>query len=87
MSFVAWILAGVAVGFIGSRLVNRRGARVLVDIALGMVGALVGGLVFQLVRAKGVPGFNVWSLPVATTSASVLLVVYHALRGRGQFAR
>jgi uncharacterized membrane protein YeaQ/YmgE (transglycosylase-associated protein family) len=85
MSFIAWILLGLTAGFIGSRIVNQRG--VLVDIALGIVGAILGGVLFQLVGATGVTGFNVWSLFVATTGASLLLVLYHSIRGKGHFSR
>jgi uncharacterized membrane protein YeaQ/YmgE (transglycosylase-associated protein family) len=87
MSFIAWILLGLTAGFIGSRIVNQRGSGVLVDIALGIVGAILGGVLFQLVGATGVTGFNVWSLFVATTGASLLLVLYHSIRGKGHFSR
>ena len=80
MSFIAWILLGLMAGFIGSKIVNRHGEGVLVDIFLGIVGALVGGFLFRTFGSTGITGFDLWSLLVATTGAVVLLVAYHAIR-------
>ncbi|MCA9622656.1 MAG: GlsB/YeaQ/YmgE family stress response membrane protein [Myxococcales bacterium] len=82
MSFLAWIFFGLLAGFIASRIVNSRGAGVVADIILGVVGAVVGGLLFNLVGAVGVTGFNIWSLFVAVVGAVILLAAYHALAGR-----
>jgi uncharacterized membrane protein YeaQ/YmgE (transglycosylase-associated protein family) len=82
MSFIAWIVFGLIAGFIASKIVNRSGEGALLDIALGIVGAVVGGFVFNLVGASGVTGFNVWSLFVAVLGAVILLAVYHAIAGR-----
>ena len=51
------------------------------DIALGILGALVGGWLFNIFGAAGVTGFNLWSLLVAVIGAMVVLVIYHAIRG------
>jgi uncharacterized membrane protein YeaQ/YmgE (transglycosylase-associated protein family) len=48
MSFLAWIVLGLVAGFIGSKLVNRRGEGMLLDVLLGVVGAMVGGWLFHL---------------------------------------
>ncbi|MEZ4443780.1 MAG: GlsB/YeaQ/YmgE family stress response membrane protein [Polyangiaceae bacterium] len=82
MSFLAWIFFGLLAGFIASRIVNSRGAGVVADIILGVVGAVVGGLLFNLVGAVGVTGFNIWSLFVAVVGAVILLAAYHAIAGR-----
>lgn len=83
MSIVAWILLGLVAGFIASKVVNHTGAGAILDIVLGMVGAVVGGGLFHLVGATGVTGFNIWSLFVAVLGAIVVLVVKHAVMGRG----
>jgi uncharacterized membrane protein YeaQ/YmgE (transglycosylase-associated protein family) len=80
MSILAWILLGLLAGFIGSRIVNRTGEGFLVDIGLGIVGAVVGGWLFQFFGAVGVTGLNLYSLLVAVIGSVVFLVVYHALR-------
>jgi len=43
MSILAWIVLGLIAGFIGSKLVNKSGEGVLLDIILGIVGAVIGG--------------------------------------------
>lgn len=80
MSILAWILLGLLAGFIGSKIVNRTGEGFLVDIGLGIVGAVVGGWLFQFFGAVGVTGLNIYSLLVAVIGSVVFLVVYHALR-------
>jgi uncharacterized membrane protein YeaQ/YmgE (transglycosylase-associated protein family) len=80
MSFLAWIVLGLLAGFIGSKIVNKRGEGVILDIVLGIVGAIVGGWLFNTFGASGVTGLNVYSLLVAVIGSVVLLVVYHAIR-------
>ncbi len=82
MSFIAWILLGLASGFIASKIVNRTGEGVVLDIVLGVVGALVGGFLFALIGARGVTGFNLWSLLVSVIGAVVVLAAYHAVTRR-----
>ena len=81
MSFLAWIVLGLIAGFIGSKLVNKTGEGIFLDIVLGVVGAVVGGWVFSMVGARGVTGLNLYSLMVAVIGAVLVLVVYHAARG------
>ncbi len=80
MSFLAWIVLGLIAGFIGSKLVNKRGEGMFLDIILGVIGAIVGGWLFRTFGANGVTGLNLYSLLVAVVGAVVVLVVYHALR-------
>ena len=82
MSFIAWILLGLVAGFIGSKIVNKSGEGFLLDIVLGVIGAIVGGFLFSLVGAAPVTGLNFYSLIVAVIGAIVVLVIYHAIRGR-----
>ena len=82
MSFLAWIVLGLIAGFIGSKIVNKSGEGILMDIVLGVVGALVGGFVFSLFGAVGVTGFNIYSMLVAVIGAVVVLWLYHMLIGR-----
>ena len=82
MSFLAWVALGLVAGFIGSKLVNRRGEGMLLDILLGVVGAFAGGWLFRLFGESGVSGLNLYSLFVAVVGSVVLLVVYHLFRRR-----
>jgi uncharacterized membrane protein YeaQ/YmgE (transglycosylase-associated protein family) len=80
MSFIAWIVLGLVAGFIGSKLVNKRGEGLVLDIILGIVGAIAGGWLFNMFGAAGVTGLNLYSLLVAVVGAVVVLVLYHAVR-------
>lgn len=82
MSILGWIILGLIAGFIGSKIVNRRGEGVLLDIVLGIIGAIVGGFVFTSLGATGITGFNIYSMFVAVVGAIIVLVVYHAIFGR-----
>ena len=81
MGFIGWIVLGLFAGFIASKLVNRHGEGPLMDIVLGIVGALVGGWLFNAFGSAGVTGFNAWSLLVAVVGAVLVLGVWHAIRG------
>jgi uncharacterized membrane protein YeaQ/YmgE (transglycosylase-associated protein family) len=80
MSILAWIILGLIAGFIGSKLVNKSGEGVFLDIVLGIVGAVVGGWLFNFFGAAGVSGVNLYSLLVAVVGSVVFLFIYHALR-------
>lgn len=82
LSWVGWIVLGLIAGFIASRIVNKEGAGLLMDIVLGIVGAVVGGFIFSAFGAVGVTGFNIYSMIVAVVGAIVVLWLYHALAGR-----
>ena len=79
MSFIAWIILGLISGFIASKLVNKSGEGLILDIVLGIVGAFVGGWLFTTFGASGVTGLNVYSMLVAVVGAIVVLVLYHAI--------
>jgi uncharacterized membrane protein YeaQ/YmgE (transglycosylase-associated protein family) len=82
MGIVSWIILGLIAGFIGSKIVNRQGQGFWLDIALGIVGALVGGFLFDLFGASGVTGLNIYSMIVAVVGSVVVLVIYNAVTGR-----
>jgi uncharacterized membrane protein YeaQ/YmgE (transglycosylase-associated protein family) len=82
MSIIAWILLGLIAGFVGSKLVNKTGEGVVLDIVLGVIGALVGGWLFNTFGMAGVSGLNVYSLLVAVVGAVVVLVLYHLVTGK-----
>ena len=81
MSIIAWILLGLVSGFIASKLVNNSGEGALLDIVLGIVGAFVGEVVFNLIGDYGVTGFNLWSIFVSVVGAVLVLAIYHAVSG------
>jgi uncharacterized membrane protein YeaQ/YmgE (transglycosylase-associated protein family) len=79
MSFIAWIILGLIAGFIASKLVNKSGDGLVVDILLGIVGAFLGGWLFNEFGMSGVTGVNLYSMLVAVVGAVLFLVIYHAL--------
>ena len=82
MGIVSWIILGLIAGFVGSKIVNRQGQGFWLDIALGIVGALVGGFLFSLFGASGVTGLNIYSMIVAVVGAIVVMLIYNTLTGR-----
>lgn len=81
MSIIAWIVLGLIAGFIGSKIINKRGEGMIRDILLGIIGAVVGGWVFHVFGMSGVTGLNIYSLIVAVIGAVVVLLIYHAIAG------
>ena len=79
MSIIGWLILGLIVGFIESKIVNKAGEGMILDIALGIVGAVVGGFIFSVIGAAGVTGFNLYSMFVAVVGAIVVLLIYHAV--------
>ena len=85
MSLLAWIVLGLIAGFIASKIVNRAGEGVFLDILLGIVGAVIGGWIFNKFGEAGVTGVNLYSILVAVVGAIVFLVLYHVIfRGHGR---
>jgi uncharacterized membrane protein YeaQ/YmgE (transglycosylase-associated protein family) len=82
MSIFGWVILGLVAGFIASRIVNAQGQGLMLDIVLGVVGAIVGGFLFRLLGTDGITGFNLYSMFVAIVGSVVVLWIYHALTGR-----
>ena len=77
---VQWIVLGLVAGFIASKIVNKRGEGLVMDILLGVIGAVIGGWLFRALGTAGATGFNLWSLLVAVVGAVVVLFIGRALR-------
>lgn len=86
MGVISWIILGLIAGFIGSKIVDKRGQGFWLNMALGIVGALIGGFVFSLFGAGGVTGLNIYSLVVAILGSIVVLLIYNAATGRSRRA-
>jgi uncharacterized membrane protein YeaQ/YmgE (transglycosylase-associated protein family) len=82
MSIIGWLVLGLIAGFIASKVVNKSGEGFVMDIVLGIIGAVVGGYLFTLVGEAPVTGFNLYSMFVAVVGAVVVLLIYHAIVGR-----
>jgi uncharacterized membrane protein YeaQ/YmgE (transglycosylase-associated protein family) len=83
MSLLAWIILGLVAGWIASLVMKTDASQgPFLDILLGVVGAVVGGYLFNFFGMAGVTGFNLYSLVVATIGAAILIAVGRALSSR-----
>jgi uncharacterized membrane protein YeaQ/YmgE (transglycosylase-associated protein family) len=83
MGIIAWLVMGLVAGFIASKLVNKQGEGVAMDIVLGIIGAVVGGFIANLMGFHGITGFDLYSTLISIAGAVVVLLVYHAMARRG----
>jgi uncharacterized membrane protein YeaQ/YmgE (transglycosylase-associated protein family) len=81
MGIILWIVFGGIVGWLASILMKTRGG-ILLDIVVGIIGAVIGGFVMSLVGGAGVFGFNLYSFMVALLGAVILLAIVKAVSGR-----
>ena len=92
-SLVIWIIGSIVAGFIASKIVNKRGEGLIIDLVLGVIGGVVGGWIMthvvgaQIGRSvRSLFGFagayagEVYDLAVAVAGAVLVLIVFHALR-------
>ena len=86
LGIIAWIVVGLIAGFLGSRIVNKRGEGIVLDIILGLVGSLVGGFLFHLFGIHR-NGSIILSIIVATLGAILVLVIYHKVIRRDAVVR
>jgi uncharacterized membrane protein YeaQ/YmgE (transglycosylase-associated protein family) len=77
MSILAWLVVGLISGFLASKVINKSGDGLVIDIVLGVVGAIVGGFVFNFFGASGATGINLSSIFVVFIGAVVVLLIYH----------
>lgn len=80
MGLLAWIVVGFVAGSLAGAVTGRRAGGCLPTILVGVLGALVGGAVFNAVGERGVDEFGLWSIFVAFVGASVLLLVFGGVR-------
>jgi uncharacterized membrane protein YeaQ/YmgE (transglycosylase-associated protein family) len=81
MSFLGWIIVGLIAGFVASKVVNDRGEGCFLNIALGLVGAMLGGFLMQTLGGVREGGF-LYSTLVAIVGAILVLLIWHAITGR-----
>ncbi len=84
MSLLAWIVVGLVAGWLASQVVPSRFG-VIGDTIIGMLGALIGGFLFNEFGSTGTTGLDIWSIFVAFIGAVVLLVLIRAFSGQRVF--
>jgi len=85
MSILGWAIFGAITGFIASKVVQGRGQGCIVNIVLGLVGALVGGAIFRGISDFDVFRFNLVSMFVAILGAVIVLFLWYAITGNRRF--
>jgi len=82
MSFIAWIVLGGLAGWIGSLVMGTDASQgIIANIVVGIIGAFIGGLVFNFFGEGGVSGFNWYSLFVSIIGAIVTIWLYKIVKG------
>lgn len=79
MGIIAWIVIGLIAGWLANAILGGRGGGLLFNLAVGLVGAIVGGLIFGSLGVVPRPGF-VGSLVSATVGAIIFLLIWRAIR-------
>lgn len=83
MSIIAWLVLGTLAGWLASIVTSRNDQMgCITNIAVGVVGAFIGGFVMSLVGNEGVTGFNLYSIMVAFVGAVILLFILNLIQGR-----
>ncbi|MEA4833172.1 hypothetical protein SDC9_104775 [bioreactor metagenome] len=83
MGIIGWIILGALAGWIASLITGndkRMGAGL--NILVGVIGSIIGGVVMNFLGGYGVTGFNIWSLLVATVGAIILLLIVNAVKAK-----
>ena len=69
--FFGWIIIGLLAGWIAGHLTRGRGFGCVVDVILGLIGAVIGGWIFTRL---GIVAWGFWGSLAAATVGAVLLV-------------
>lgn len=80
MNFIEWLILGLIAGFIGSKIVNKSGEGIIMDTLIGVVGAIVGGVLAGFLHLGPATGLNFYSLAVAVVGSIICLLIYRAVR-------
>jgi uncharacterized membrane protein YeaQ/YmgE (transglycosylase-associated protein family) len=81
MGILLWIIFGALAGWVASLIMSTDAEQgTLLNIAVGVVGSVLGGYLFQTFGQAGVTGFNIYSLIVAVIGAIILLGIVKMVR-------
>lgn len=74
MTLLAWVIVGIIAGWLAKMVIPGEAPKgVLGDLAIGVVGAIAGGWIFNYFGHPGATGVNVGSIVVAFIGAVVVL--------------
>jgi uncharacterized membrane protein YeaQ/YmgE (transglycosylase-associated protein family) len=80
-NIIVWIVLGALAGWIASMIMGRNAQMgAVANIIVGILGAVIGGLIMNVFGSPGVTGFNLYSILVAIGGAVVLLYIVGLFR-------
>jgi len=85
-TILIWALIGLVAGFLASKLVTGHGKGVFADIIVGIIGALAGGFLFEILNINfTIPGHTIITeMVIAFVGAVILLVIMRVVMGRSR---
>jgi uncharacterized membrane protein YeaQ/YmgE (transglycosylase-associated protein family) len=81
-SLILWIVIGGLAGWLAGQIAKGRGYGCIGNVVVGVIGAVVGGWLFQVTGLEALPGL-VGSLVTAVIGAVALIAVLRLLTTRG----
>ena len=81
MGIIAWLVVGLVAGWLTGKIMGGHGKGVLMDIIIGLLGALVGGFLARLFGFRAEGGY-VYTIVVAVIGAVILTWIYRKLTVR-----
>jgi uncharacterized membrane protein YeaQ/YmgE (transglycosylase-associated protein family) len=76
---IAWLIIGLIAGWVAGHITRGRGFGCIVDVILGLIGAVIGGWIFTRL---GIMAWGFWgSLACATVGAVVLVAIARLFAG------
>lgn len=84
MTLASWIAVGFIAGALARVATGARRRGCLATVAVGVLGGVLGGALFNAAGERGMTEFGLWSVLVAFVGASALLLVLEALSGRNR---
>ena len=82
MGLISWVIVGLVAGWLAGMVTGRRQEGCLTKIAVGVIGALIGGALAQAAGYEGIDEFGIRSIIVAAVGASLFLFMLQAIEGR-----
>jgi uncharacterized membrane protein YeaQ/YmgE (transglycosylase-associated protein family) len=82
VGIIGWIVVGLIVGFIATKVVDLRGDDPRLGFAVACGGAIVAAALYTMISGAGVSAWNVWSILFAAIGAGAAVVTWHMVRSR-----
>lgn len=81
MGLILWIIFGALVGWVASLIMKTDGEQgALLNIAVGVIGVVIGGWLMSMVGESSGGGFGIYSFLVALLGACILIAIVKSVR-------